>query len=164
MLKFDLKQTTSDNGAYGLVCFSPDGKATKIFYKRTEACEQHVKDVFKSEVCAYTKISKIEDLKNLVPYFYGPVIVDEIVDTLGVDISHQFHLDYAYQMNQIPGQFVKIGTLTDSTIRQNIIDRFKSFGINHVCDASVIVTNGMVTCVIDFALKEFVLEHPSAST
>jgi hypothetical protein len=144
-------------GAYAIVFFSDD-RATKVFRKRCDAPESHVESVFLSEVCAYELAYASAELRSLIPTFYGRVTVQKVTDEFGVDISNQFYLHRAYQMQRIEGEFVKLGTLT-ANVQRPISDSFRSAGISHTCDASVIVKDGAVSSIIDFATQEFVLEH-----
>lgn len=158
MLALEMKWPDFKEGAYGFVFFSSDGRATKVFRRRTDANEEHVESVFQSEVCAYKLATSHENLRCLIPEFFGCVSVERITNKEGCDVSSQFFLHRAYQMQRVEGTFVKLGTLAES-IRQPVIDNFRSADIRHLCDASVIVKDGAITCVIDFATQEFVLEH-----
>lgn len=158
MLVFEMKWPQFKEGAYGVVFFSSDGRATKIFRLRSDAPEGHVESVFQSEVCAYKLASAHTDLCNLIPTFFGCVSVQKVTDATGVDISNRFYLHRAYQMQRIEGEFVKLGTLK-SDVQQPIIDNFRSAGIVHTCDASVIIKEDVVSSIIDFATREFELEH-----
>ncbi|NMQ18018.1 hypothetical protein E4P82_01675 [Candidatus Competibacter phosphatis] len=158
MLVLEMKRPDFKEGAYGVVFFTSDGRATKVFRRRTDASEEHVESVFQSEVCAYKLATSDANLRCLIPEFFGCVSVERITNAAGCDVSSQFFLHRAYQMQRIEGDFVKLGTLLES-IRQPVIDNFRSAGIRHTCDVSVIVKNGAVTSVIDFATQKFVLEH-----
>lgn len=158
MLALEMKWPDFQEGAYGVVLFSSDGRATKVFRRHNDATEDHVKNVFQSEVCAYKLAASCESVRCLIPEFFGCISVERITDAEGSDVSSQFYLRRAYQMQRIEGNFVKLGTL-DEAIRQPVIEKFRSIGIHHTCDASVIVTDNAVTSIIDFAIQEFVLEH-----
>lgn len=139
--------------------FTPDGLATKIFIRRKDASEEHIKKVFESEVNAYNIDRKHEELQKLIPYFYGQVNCSKITDHNGTDISKQFHLNYAYQMEKVEGNFVKIGGCKTEQAKRTI-NLFQSAGIFHTSDISVVADNDdNIVCIIDFALEEFELEH-----
>ncbi len=143
-------------GAYAVVFFDTDGKATKVFRQRHDVPREHIENVFKSEVCAY-RIAQIDQkLHSLVPNFLGEVVVEQITDAKGVDISPQFYLDIAYQMEKIEGDFVKIGSIPANIVKP-VASVFKSAGIHHICDASVTIQDRCIVKVVDFATKEYEL-------
>lgn len=145
-------------GAYAVVFFK-DGKAVKVFKRRLGDPQQHVTDVFNSEVAAYARAAETVSLKELVSHFEGRVTVKKIVDAKGNDISNDFDLRCAYAMRQLPGIAKKIGTIP-SDIADPIRQCFQAAGINHTQDCSVFFgADGKVSNVIDFALQEFELEH-----
>lgn len=158
MPKFEMKYPNYKEGAYGVVFFSSDGIATKVFRRRLDAPESHVNSVFQSEVDAYLIASKNIDLCELIPNFFDTTNVCKIVDQNGSDISNKFYLHYAYMMEHVKGDFVKLGYHSEN-IRRSISERFCSAGILHTSDASITFKDGVVSKVIDFATKEFILEH-----
>ncbi len=144
-------------GAYSLVFLTSDGLATKVFKRRPDASEQHVKDVFKSEVEAYNIASKIKELRILIPHFYGQITCSRITNEKGLDISGEFYLNYAYQTKRVFGSFRKFGDIPREKT-QSVQDLFRLAGINYVLDSCVLLgDNDEITCIIDFATKEYVL-------
>lgn len=141
-----------------MVFFSSDDRATKVFLRRHDAPEEHMESVFQSEVSAYKLVSDCENLRNLIPIFYGCVSVQKITNATGADISNRFYLHRAYQMQRVNGDFVKLGTLAFE-VQKPLMESFRSLGVHHTRDASVIVENNIVSSIIDFATQEFVLEH-----
>lgn len=160
MLEYIYKYPNYEEGFYGAVFFSSDGRATKIFHRKPGVLETHVEQVFKSEVEAYERASSGQDLRNLIPTYFGCVSIHSVTNSLGEDISNNFYLDRAYQMQRISGTFVKMSELTPS-IKSQIDNKFFSAGINHICDASVIIEDNVIICIIDFAIDEYILEHES---
>jgi hypothetical protein len=155
MLKFEKKWPHYAEGAYGAVFFSADGRATKVFKRRNDDTQSHTRNVFESEVAAYKIAVENNDLVKLVPKFYGCVSVTQILDSTGQDISNEYELDYAYQMERVNGDFQKHGCYSTP-----VGELFYSVGIKHLSDTSLIYDDHEnIICVIDFALKEHILEH-----
>lgn len=142
-----------NSGFYADVFYTDDGKAIKVFLRRSDVSHGHVNAVFNSEVDAYQRIKGSVELTSLTPKFYGSIEVSNIKDAKGNDISSEYYLDLAYGMDKVEGDFVKIGTLSSGAAK-SVYDLFKNYGVNHVCDASVVVANGVITSVIDFAVSE----------
>lgn len=150
------KKAEYDEGTYGRVFFiKSENKAIKVF-KRTENKYKQVDNVFKSEVQAYKLIELSDTLKKITPNFYGTVKISSIFDENGMDISDNFYLDKAYQMEYVEGVFEKIGSF-DGNIRTLIFSIFDEAGIKYVKDASIIFKDNEVKCVIDFAAEEYEL-------
>lgn len=145
-------------GAYAVVFFNPEGRATKIFRRRHDVPCEHVKKIFNSEVRAYQIAQCNPKLRSLTPAFFGPVQVQHVVDANGNDISADFYLDLAYQMEKIAGDFVKIGSLSSENSIA-IKQAFLSAGIEYTCDASVVIQDGNIVKVVDFAIGEYELEY-----
>lgn len=141
-------------GSYADVFFTSDGRATKVFRHIQEVPEAQVKKVFESEVHAYELAHASDDIGNLIPKFYGRVFVDQVLDTNNSDISGNYYLNFAYQMEHIQGLFVKVGGIPNP-LRMDLIQRFKAVGISYLDDASVVVNGDRVSCVIDFATEQF---------
>lgn len=144
--------------AYAVVFLSLVRRATKVFIKRDYAPREHVEKAFDSEVRAYEIAQNDQSLCSLVPQFFGHVAVESVKDAKGNDISSQFHFDLAYEMEKIEGDFVKIGSLPSENT-QAVCKLFRSAGVGHICDASVIEHCGNIEKVIDFATEEHVLEY-----
>lgn len=151
---FQKKLPNYKEGAYGVVFFTEDGFAIKVFKTRGTQLKYHTESVFDSEVQAYGLATSDPILKKLVPNFFGQVTVEKITDENGVDISHQFELDLAYKMKKVDGDFIKMRL--NCTHLESL---FKAAGINHLSDTSLIIRHGKVSCVVDFAVVEHQLEH-----
>ena len=145
-------------GAYAVVFFGADDKATKVFRQRYDAPREHVEKVFCSEFKAYQIAQSNPKLQPLIPAFFGRAQVCCVTDSQGKDISSEFYLDLAYQMEKIEGEFVKLGSLPSETTGA-IQQLFRSAGVRHICDASVVEQCGSIKKVIDFAVDEHELEH-----
>lgn len=143
-----------NEGAYA-VLFRDDasGRARKVF-RRRPGSEDHVRKVFEAEVDAYEIASGVDELRALVPRFYGRTPgLFEIIN-FGSPISQELMDDCAYEIEFIDADFVKLGSAPqDEKLR--IIQLFRHFGISHVKDASVVIEEGRITKVIDFATNEF---------
>lgn len=160
MQSFNKSWTNFNEGAYGVVFFGPDGKATKVFRQRHDAPREHVEQVFLSELEAYEVAQSHPELQTLIPKFFGSTTVPCVIDAQGKDISSEFYLDLAYQMETIEGEFVKTGGLS-TEITETTYQLFHSAGIRHICDASAVLQGNNIKKIIDFAMKEYVLEHQS---
>ena len=156
LLTYSKDQTRT--GAYGVVFFTSDGDAVKLFLRRNDASEEHVENVYQSEVSAYELAMAHPILKFLVPHFYGSLSVNRVMTVEGNDISHRFYLSKAYRMKKVEGEFKKLSELP-SEISEKTMTDFKLAGIHHICDASATMNNQALGTVIDFATREFILEH-----
>jgi len=139
-------------GAHAVVFFK-DGRAIKVF-KRQHG-EEYVRNVYKDEVAAYERAKTFDQLRPVVSHFVGPTRCCRITDYRGNDISNEFILDCAYEMERIDGDFVEIGKLPFES-RWRIERLFEGTGINHINDCSAIIdADGSVRHVIDFAIREY---------
>lgn len=146
-----------DFGAYAEVFFV-NGRALKVFKRRTDADDQHVRRVYESEVGAYEIAGCHEQLRAIVPEFFGRVWVGDVLNEAGNSIASQFILDCAYEMEFVKGCFVKLGSL-DSQKHHQMQNLFFPHGVLHLRDASVVLSsNGDIVAMVDFALMEYELE------
>ncbi|ENH2499086.1 hypothetical protein ABVY78_004686 [Vibrio parahaemolyticus] len=156
-MNIDLRHCNHDHGAYGLVAFTNDGKAIKIFSK-AHSKEQAI-NVFESECSAYNKALKCESLKSLVPQFHGKIIVESIINQSGIDITKDYFTELSYSMEFVDGKFRKLGEI-DSLEAQRVSQLFSDHGINYTRDSSAVLdSNGSVFKLIDFALEYFEVWH-----
>lgn len=153
-MNIDLRESPSDNGAYGLVVFIEDKtKAVKIF-SRSHTLNQ-ASNVFNSEVEAYTKASLDPCASGIIPTYYGSVVINTIIDRSGNDVTDQYYTELAYLMSYKEGPFYKFGTISEAE-QKRIESIMKSIGVHYLIDCSVSLTNEKaVRCVIDFATEEF---------
>jgi hypothetical protein len=145
-------------GQYGVVFFEPQNFAVKVFKKNADASREHIEAVFKSEIDAYKLAMANEKLKQYVPDFFGVFTCSKVLDSSGLDISEDFHLDLSYKMKRMDGNFEK--GFNDTFIE----GLFSSVGIHYTKDASVLYKDGKVKCVIDFAVMEHELFHNDNDT
>jgi hypothetical protein len=150
-------------GSFAEVCYATvffvDDTATKVFKRRDDAPANHVKHVFDSEVAAYQHSTTRSEIHQYTHHFVGVKAVCRIEDENGHDISHEYHLDFAYTMLRLTGNPIEIGNL-DPELAQHIKSLFRDAGVRHMDDCSVFLDHtGKLKNVIDFALQEYVLEH-----
>lgn len=145
-------------GAYGLIVFIENQtKAVKIFKKSHDY--DHTLNVFNSETKAYVLAQTNQQVKSLVPDYFGKIKIDKILDKNRQDISDQFYLNMAYKMSYEEGPFLKLGTVSKSEYSY-IEELFVALGINYIKDSSVTVDcSGSINKVIDFAIQEFEVWH-----
>lgn len=158
MLEYEMSDGKYGEGAFACVFFDNFGSATKIFWKKKDIPREDIEKVFQYEVDAYKKATdEKSSIKKYVPEFFGTITGNQkkIVDSFGNDISDKFHLDLAYKMKKIDGDFKKIG-LND----EKLIELFKQEGIKYVRDCSVLIDKDQnILCVIDFATKAHEIFH-----
>jgi hypothetical protein len=145
-------------GCYATVFFVDD-TAIKVFKRRGDAPPNHVRDVFCSEVEAYQHSAARSEIRQYIEHFIGVNAVCRIEDESGRDISHEYHLDFAYEMVRLTGEPIKIGEL-DPEFAQHIQTLFRDAGVRYMSDCSVFLDHaGKPENVIDFAMQEYELEH-----
>lgn len=141
--------------------FLPGGRAIKLFKRQIPPDDEHVRAVFESEIGAYKIAASIQELSTVVPKYFGCVNVSDVLDEQNISVREQFLLGFAYEIDYVCGDFVKLGTLQTST-RLELINRFRRHGIGHITDASVVLTaDGGVVSIIDFAIEEHEQFHPA---
>jgi hypothetical protein len=143
----------NSNGSYGTVFFHSGDKAVKLF-KKTNLSRDHIQLVYKSEVGAYEIAQGIATIVPIIPIFYGEVIVGRVLDESGIDISAQFHLDVAYEMEKIEGRSHKAGH-SDNASLVEIKQILHSHGINHTTDMDVWIEKDVIQKIVDFAIQEY---------
>ena len=131
------------------------GRIRKVAYRKYGVSDAHCREVFESEIKALKIAESSEALQRFVAAPIHAICGIKVIDGTGRDISDQFYDDLAFEAAFIPGQFLKIGTIGEHE-RDRVINLFKSAGIAHVGDASVIF-EGQINKVIDFAVKEIEL-------
>jgi hypothetical protein len=150
-------------GQYAFVFITDDGRAIKVFRRRPLDQDNHARDVFKSEVDAYRIACNTDELKGLVSHYIGEVQCSciRIEDAHGMDISEEFMLDCVYEMRRLCGASIGFEALPDMP-RERLRAQFIGAGIHHIKDSTVFLNgDGTIRSVIDFALEEYVLEHPN---
>lgn len=118
-----------------------------------------MRDVFNSEVDAYQRSRYRIEICQYTKRFWGVRTVCRIEDERGRDISHEYHLDCAYEMAFLPGEPTKIGEL-EQNLAQRIRELFWGAGVMHMNDCSVFLDHhGELTNVIDFATQGYENEY-----
>jgi hypothetical protein len=82
------------------------GRVRKVY--RASKKLDHWREVFESEIDAYQKASKANDLKDLVSAFFGMVCCQNIVDSGGNDVSAEFYPELSFETEYVPHRFDKI--------------------------------------------------------
>jgi hypothetical protein len=145
------------DGCYATVFFVDD-TAIKVFKRRGDVPPNHVRDVFCSEDEAYRYSANRSEICHYTNHFIGVKVVCMIKDETGRDISHEYHPEFAYEMERLAGEPVKVGAL-DSESAQHIQGLFRSAGVRHMRDCSVFLDQaGELANVIDFAMQEYELQ------
>ena len=141
-----------DEGAYGVILKSNDcGKVIKLLH--TNNSKDQCCKVFEAEVEAYEIAAASNELKDLVPIFYGQKKIEEILDSEGTNIINEFYGSLAFEVEFISGNFIKIGKIQPDEKRR-ISKLFSKEGIMHTNDASVLLKDNKVIKVIDFSKEE----------
>ncbi len=113
----------------------------------------HSREVFEAETEAYAIASKVCELKDLIPAYFGKVSDQKIVDTSGSDVTHEFHPSFAFEAEFVECSFQKLAAATERE-RKRVANLFHMHGIHHITDVSVCIENDRITKVIDFATRE----------
>ncbi len=143
-----------DEGAYSLVFVDRERRRIrKVYRNRSDADFDHVREVFEAETEAYAIASKADELKDLIPAYYGPVPGQTIIDASGNDVTGEFQAALAFEAEFVECSFRKAIAASHNE-RTRVEDLFRKRGIHHVTDISVSIVNGRITKVIDFAIKE----------
>jgi hypothetical protein len=91
------------SGVYADV-FADDGKAYKLFKSGPEIPPRQTRvgrrRVFESQCEAYVRASGDSFLKDHVASFYGPCVIQNIVDENGVSIAADYMLDCCYALER----------------------------------------------------------------
>ncbi|WP_075184541.1 hypothetical protein [Teredinibacter haidensis] len=152
-LELNLKNHKTDEGAYALVVFDESSSMAIKVFKNDPNITQHA-NVFNSEVEAYEKAAQDEELKVLVPVFYGKVEINKILDKADNDISSNYFLNLAYGMSIEDKEFIKLYSAgVCEKERTRIVELFNKNGIMYTRDSSVLMKKSKIVKVIDFAIQ-----------
>lgn len=151
--KIDLRLVTYTKGAFGLVVRCDSERALKLFFKRSANPATLIRDTFNGEVNAYNIASSDLVLAELTPKFYGCAAVGKILDEAGEDVSDRFELAMAYLMEWKDGDFVKF-RLAPPNEQYAMEKLFRTAGIRHIRDASCLICEGQIKCLVDFSIDE----------
>lgn len=129
------------------------GRATKVFLSGADT--EWSRRRFYSELAAYAIVQLHSELVALTPTFYGQCHIASVLDKDDADLSSQFLLDCAYEMELLQGQFTKIGAIHDAPNREHVVTIFRNacvFGkeTDVLRDAA-----GNITKVIDIGQRPF---------
>jgi hypothetical protein len=143
-----------DAGAYGAVFVNTSTmRIRKVAYKKPDVSDDHARNVFQSELDALKIAERSEILRSLIAAPITELRGARVLDRDGKDITGMFYSDLGYEAAFVPGQFVKIGTVTGDE-QDRVRALFRAEGIYHTIDASVVLEGGNITRIIDFAVRE----------
>jgi hypothetical protein len=141
-------------GAYSVV-FSNGERVIKLF--KSDKPKDHCTVVFGLEIAACAIAMGNRALRELVPQFYGIRGGLAVDDRDRKDVTSEFYNDLAYELEFVPGNFVKIVAAPKSE-QERVVKLFQQNKINHMTDPSIILRDGRIVKVIDFAVAEVELE------
>lgn len=124
------------------------GRVIKLF-KTRGIPREFIKMTCWSEEKAYNLVQHSEALTQMVPRFYGRRRVTRVIDPDGDDLSGQFYLDLAYEIDLVPAANFKKWLEMPEDIRGQLAALFSEVGIKHYADACVATTPTVKA--IDFA-------------
>jgi len=116
------------------------------------------RSTFLSECEAYRRAEQHPYLRNHIPSFPGPCVIQDVMDS-AQSVAHHYMLDHCYAMEYISGVPEKLGGYPTGFRPKHLEDALTAFhevGICHVKDASVFFLNDPDNFkFIDFAIEEF---------
>jgi hypothetical protein len=142
-------------GAYSVVFVDRRGRRIRKVYRVHDVGVAHCGEVFNAEIDAYNIASGLTELSALIPKYFGPCDVPDIVDLEDTNVSGEFHSHLAFEAEFVECKFVKIGEAPAPELVR-IRDLFGRHGINHIIDASVCLDKNVIRKMIDFATEEVV--------
>lgn len=115
-----------------------------------------LRELYASELEAYTLVSKHLDLVAHVPSFGGPISVASVTDTAGLDITSMFLADCCLKLGRIGGQESKLNNVLGQHLHlSDFSKRLHEVGVAFDRDASVFEAHDSVRFVVfDFRTKE----------
>ncbi len=151
-------------GAYGVIFVNKEkNKIIKIFYTNVDKDIKHQRNVFYSENLAYEIAMAVPSLRAVIPQYYGPCEPIMVRNADGVDVSSNYHTEYAFTAEFIKGFFQKIGSVLPNKDISEDWERLKKIfykaKIEHLTDVSVLIQGDKIVSVVDFATQEYVLQH-----
>jgi hypothetical protein len=132
----------------------PKQKRIRKVYRRAHKPE-HARSVFNAEVDALRKAGQADELRKLVPGFFGLCPEMKIIDRDGNDVTGEVYPDLAFEAEFLDGNFQK-NIIAEEGERERVFALFQKHGINHVIDTNVTVQGDKISKVIDFAVQEIV--------
>lgn len=169
----ELKLTDYGKGSMSTVFFDRDNQlAYKVFksYESLDKTEKRdfkedeynkwKKDIYKTEIDAYNKISN-SSIEKYFPKKYSDFNIDKIIDSNGLDISNHYLLDCIIKLDLIDGICIK---QNDPRVicfcKENNIDllwifkELTNIGVNFYEDSSVFLKDDGIK-IIDIATKSY---------
>lgn len=124
------------------------GRVIKLF-KTRGIPREFIKTTCWSEEKAYNLVQRSATLTQMVPGFYGRRSVTRVIGPDEGDLTGQFYLDLAYEIDLVPAADFKKWLETPEDIRAQLAALFSEVGIKHYSDACVTTTPTVKA--IDFA-------------
>ena len=141
-------------GAYGVVFVDrKTGRLRKVYRRKPDAPADHSQETFEAETRAFEIASTSDELKALIPEWYGRLPTQLIVDAQGNDVSGEFLCDLAFEIEFIDGDFQKFGLINPEEF-ERVRGLFARNGIRYLIDMSVVFRENRVYKAIDFATHE----------
>jgi hypothetical protein len=110
------------------------------------------REEFKSEIAAYERIFKSDQLRKFIPEFGGKVKVSEVVDQNGKVISERYLLDCCYKLEIVAGKHLKFQHAPQEF--KWIEEKFHDVGVMYTEDMSCfIIDNEPRIKLIDFGIR-----------
>lgn len=147
-------------GAYSVVFVSRSGRPTarKIFRRAAPGGREHSQLTFAAEVAAYELAMGSPDARLIVPQLFGQQHVLGVRDRDQTDVSQEFYLDLAFDMEFIDMRFEKLSQFGERE-RFRVSSILAQVGIMYAADASASGTTDCISKVIDFSTHEIELWH-----
>ena len=143
-----------DHGAYATVFANAAlGRVRRVFRKLPDVSRDHCAAVFGAEREAYRIVQNSPNLRAVTPAYFGAPTLMKIVALDGTDVSNDYWLDLAMELELISASFVKLGS-APSLLPPEIRDAFLAIGVGHLSDASIAFVPHGGFRVIDFATHE----------
>lgn len=142
-------------GAYGLIFVDAGagGRARKVYRAKAGTDRAHSEAVFAAEAAAYALAMDSEPARALVPAYFGPCVVPKLLDGDGTDVTSEIYGDLAFEMEFIPGKFLKIVEF-GHVEQERVTSILVSAGILYVMDSSATAIDGLIHKVVDFSTRE----------
>jgi len=142
-----------DEGAYGIVFVDRDDCRIIKVLARKAGPEAHCAAVYESEAIAYSIAMKSDELRSLIPEYFGARKGLKIEDATGNDVTSEFYSEFNFELEFVLGTFVKMGQISGA-VRDPVVLAFQREGIAHMIDASASLEGGRITKVIDFGMQD----------
>lgn len=122
-------------GAYGAIFVDRENRRVrKVLFRKSQTSLEIVEDVFNDEVRAYEIAQRDPTTAMHIPKFYGRTNSGDICDAAGQPLDDHFCPHFAYEMDFIEGQDIK---LNDSRYKNDFEKMFGKAGVNFLTDASI---------------------------